>query len=106
VRQQGFLQRIFQPRHFRRGAGLLGLRQLFHFGVVEHFARRRKVGAGDTVSIKQGDHRRDLGMLARQLALAVHVARGMFAAQQAIELFQALRQLFELVVNAFFHGRR
>jgi hypothetical protein len=57
----------------------------FISGSVEHLAGTGKVGAGATVSMEQFHHRRDVGTLARQLAIAVHVARGLLAAEQAVD---------------------
>jgi hypothetical protein len=54
--------------------------------------------------MEQIHHRHDVRPLARELAVAVHVARGVFAAEQAVDFGQALAQAFEFVEDAFFHG--
>ena len=42
-------------------------------------------------------------MLARELAVGVHVARRVFAAQQSVDFSQAFAEAFKFVEYAFFH---
>ena len=90
--------------------GVLGQQLLLQFGLepagADRVSLRSRLSANSRISgsascpapsrdrpvracrLVQLDHRLDLGMLARQLAVVVHVGRGVFGREQAIELLQ------------------
>ena len=88
--------------------------RIAHFGFGElahsasaiggHFLRGMNVAFALQISIVEFDYRRDLRMLARELAIVVHIGGNGFAAQQTVQFFQPHAQLRELGRHAFFHS--
>ncbi|OIQ81230.1 hypothetical protein GALL_370110 [mine drainage metagenome] len=74
-----------------------------HFGVMGHFFRVGNIGFDLLVGPVPFDDRAEFGMFARQLAVVVHVGRGVLAGQQQIEFFQALAEVRQFLLYGGFH---
>ena len=98
------MQFAFQARHggFRRLD--LFLREFLHVRVAQHLLRRGDIVARFLVAMVQRHQRAQFGVLARHLAVAVHVRRGVRVHQQFVEFDQAVRQLIEFAQHGWFHS--
>ena len=82
----------------------LGFGEFAHRRVARHFLGGRNVFLALAIRLVELDHRADLGVFARQLAIAVEIGRGIFGTEQLVEFFEADGQLRELGGNAWFHS--
>ncbi len=103
ARQQRGLQVGFQPGDLRLAVGEFGFGELAHVGVGEQAARGVAVRLDLPVLPVQRDHRIEVGALARELAVAVHVAGDFRLRQQGVEFHQPLVGASELVGKRGFH---
>ncbi len=101
--QQQALQLVLQLHQF----GLCGvdflLRHLGHVGVFQHLPRAGQVGLTLLVAGVAARDLGDLGMLARNAAVLLHVRHDVFAREQEVEFLQALRVAFQLAAEKGFH---
>ena len=80
------------------------LREFLHVGVGQHLLRGVDVAVGLLVLLVQRDQRTEFGVLARQLAVAVHVGGDAFLHQQFVQFVQPVGQLVELGEHGWFHS--
>ncbi len=103
LRQQQRLQAGLQFFELRaRGIDLVAGKGL-HLRVVEQRLRGGQIVLGLPVMRILLGHGRQLGMLARQLAVLLHVRGRVFAREQGVDFVEALGQLVELGLHAGFH---
>ncbi len=101
--QQRALQVFFQGQQVVASGADLLFAERFHLRVSQDLLGFGDVGFACAVALIEPDHRRQLGVLARQPAVAVQVAGRCFARQQGIELGKPARELRELGRHAGFH---
>ena len=77
--QQQALQLALDLRQTLFGRRHLGLGEFLHFRVGEHLLRRLQIVVGLPPLRVERDHRTELGVLARELAVLIHVARRLAA---------------------------
>jgi hypothetical protein len=104
ARQQRGLQLQVQPVDIGARLGDLLLRHLGHVRLVEYGLRVGEVALTLFELAKLLDQPGDLGVLARQLAKALHVARDARVAERRVELVQAQREALELLAEGVFHA--
>ncbi len=74
-----------------------------HFWIFRHFTGGGDIALTGLIGVKQLHHRFELGAFAVQLSIRIHVAGGLFSAQQLIDFEQALTQLSEFGGDIWFH---
>ena len=105
-RQQLFLQLGFDLRQALAGVADFGFGEVAHRRVGGHLLRGIDVFLALAIRPVKLDHRRDFGVLARELAVVVQVGGDGLRTQQLIEFIEAERQLRKLGGNALFHSER
>ena len=106
LRQQQFLQLDFELLQARlRRCDFLGSANSRISGSAS-ISCAVAMSASRLMGVDTDDHRLELGAFAGQLAVTVHVARGVFGAQQAVDLVQTLGQPVELGGMLGFMGSR
>ena len=105
-RQQGFLQPGFKAFELGIEAGDFFFGQGFQLGVGQHLRGFAAVFFPLAEFAEKCHDFADFGMLARELAVVVDVARGVFVPQQLIELGQTLGKVFKFVADTGFHGKK
>ena len=101
--QQQLLQFVFNLRQPRLGRHHLGFGEFAHFRVGEHLLRRLQIVVGLPPLRVERDHRAEFGVLARELAVLLHVARRLAAGQDAVKLVKPADEVFKFVAYALFH---
>ena len=106
ARQQHALQVGRQCGHPRSGRRMLLVGEDLHLRIARHL-----VGGGDVVFRAHvlpvpRDHRLDVGALARQCPVTVHVVHDVLGGQVEVELGEAPGERFELVAQRGFHRGR
>ena len=99
------MQLDLDRRHALSGLAHLDFAERLHLRIGEHFLRRVRVRFRLFEGLVQLDYRRELGMFARELAVAVHVAHHVFAGQQTRQLAQAAHKLLQFRGNRGLHRR-
>ena len=74
-----------------------------HLRIARHLVGRGDVGLGARVLAEARDHGLDVGALAGERAVAVHVAHDVLGRQRRVELGEAPGERFELVAQRRFH---
>ena len=78
--------------------------KVFHFRVGQHFLRLGQIALRLPVALKSFHHRRDFRMLARELAIIIHIGGGLGRAEQMGHFFKALGQLLQFFQNRRLHN--
>ena len=103
-RQQLGLQLLFEIDEALARFLDLGFGEFAHRRVARHFLGGRNVFLALAIRLVELDYRADLGMFARELAIAVEIGRGVFGTEQLVEFFEADGQLRKLGGDAGFHS--
>jgi len=89
------LQIAFQCFHPRFGGTDFFLRKFLHVRIRQQFLRRPDIAGSLRVRAVERHQRTEFGVLARHLAVAVHVGGRIFLRQQTIQFFQSFGELVE-----------
>ncbi len=105
-RQELLLKLGFERRETLACFADLAFGELARVGVLHHFFGRVQIVLGRLIRLVEIDDGRNLGMLARELAIVVDVARHVRRGEERIQFVHAQPELPESCCDAGFHSGR